>query len=234
MDFDLKKLTDWCRRASGDRAKRNRETQIADGTADIVLGNDGGISIASVTVDGTPASSSDYTLSGNVITFNTVPTEAANVVIVYTVTRYTDAEVQQFLADAADAVGADIHMLWSINKISYKLTVDPTISPKVFTKDKSDLDPRVRELIVYKASVDMYGDKANQAADRAITVKDGDTMIDTNKTAGASEKALKRLTDRYTHALKTFRSEVFGGQAGEVYREQVITWGLNPLWGNRS
>jgi hypothetical protein len=31
-----------------------------------------------------------------------------------------------------------------------------------------------------------------------------------------------------------FRAESFKGQAGLVYREEVITWGNDPLWGNRA
>ena len=197
----------------------------------MVLGNDGGILVQSVTIDGTANNS--YRLSGNVLTFDTAPADASTIIITYSVTKYTDLEVQQFVADAADAVGADTHIMWTVNKSAYRLTVDPSVSPVAMTKDKTDLDQRIRELIVYKASVDLYGDKANTAADRAITVKDGDTTIDTSKTAGASEKALKRLQDRYTHALKVFRSESFKGQAGEVFQEVVRTWGNDPLWGNR-
>ena len=232
MDFDLKQLTDWARRASGDRARRVRETQVGTGSADIVLGNDGGIVVESVAVDSQAVASNGYQLSGNVITFGTAPPEASEIIIAYLVTKYTDAEIQQFIADAADAVGADTHVAWSINKVTCLLTVDPTLSPKAFTADHLGLDPRIRELIVYKVSVDMYADKANQAADRAITVKDGDTMIDTSKTSGASERALKRLQDRYGNALGVFRAESFKGQAGLVYREEVITWGNDPLWGN--
>jgi hypothetical protein len=79
LDFDLKQLTDWARRAFGDRARRVRETQVGTGSADIVLGNDGGAYINDGTVTGVLKDINDnVVLNGAAIAFTYIVASNGN------------------------------------------------------------------------------------------------------------------------------------------------------------
>ena len=62
--------------------------------------------------------------------------------------------------------------------------------------------------------MDIYAQKANEAADKAILVKDGDTTIDTSKTSASSERTLLRFQKRYDQQLRHLRSVLQQGVTG--------------------
>ena len=129
------------------------------------------------------------------------PDDSADVEVFYNLTRFTDAEIIEFLTDAAMAVGGDLGVQWDVQG-----SIIDSMPLKVCNADKVTLQTRVQTGIVYRAAVDIYGDKANQAADKAILVKDGDTTIDTSKTSTSSEKAMERIQARYNTHLRYLRS----------------------------
>ena len=107
MDYPLNKLLEWTRRASGDRARNVRDTFVTTGESAFVLTNDGGITLMSSTADGEAVDINTLTLDGNTVTFATAPADGSDLAIAYAVTKYTDAELLDFLADAAVALASD-------------------------------------------------------------------------------------------------------------------------------
>lgn len=208
MVFDLSKLVEWTRRACGDRPRRVRELIDGDGGAEYVLGNEGSVTLITITLDGNLLDlAADVSVDENILTFANAVDDTTSMVINYSLTRYPTSDVVQFLVDAALSVQADMSLGWAVSKTGRVTTTDAALC----TGDGTDILPIFQKLIVYRASLDMYGDKANQAADDAIMVKDGDTTIDTSKTSGSSESAMKRLQTRYEVALREARASRFRG-----------------------
>lgn len=209
MDFALSKLVDWARRSCGDRQQRVREAISATGDTALVLGNEGSISLVSVTVDGAAQNlQNDLSILDNVITFNTAPAVGSNIVVIYVLTVYSNSEISDFLADAALSVASDIHTPWTISRTSYKIL---GIENRLLNSTQTDLHFGVQRLLVYRSALDVSGDKANQAADSAILIKNADTTVDTSKTSLMSERAMERLQDRYDKALVQLQSDLFRG-----------------------
>lgn len=204
MTYDLTLLTDWIRRLGRDRIAAGRETFTSDGTGEVELTSTGSITLTQVTVDGDPVTlNTQVTLSNRVLTF-TDPQDApsgARIVVEYTNSGYTNGEVAEFAVDAARIVGSDLGIQWFVDVSGSQVTDIPdaivvTVGAHTF------LDATVEKLIALKAGLNMYTEKATRAADDAILVKDGDTLIDTSKAAAAGRNALERMTDEYATALK--------------------------------
>lgn len=211
MNYDLNKLLAWTRRAAGDRAQRTREQFTGDGLeVEYTLSNEGGITIASLTVEGVEQNlSTDYTMDGNVLAFKTAPADTDRIVVVYAYTRYTNAEVVEFLSDAALTVGGDVGIAWTISTNTPGKIIDVPDTLAAGT----DLDQGLKKLLVLAAADAVVSDKSNTAADEAIMVRDGSTTIDTSKASGASEKAIERIGERYKDALMEYRARKFRGVA---------------------
>lgn len=208
MDYPLNRLLEWTRRASGDRARKVRDTFVTTGESAFVLTNDGGITLMSSSADGEAVDINTLTLDGNTVTFATAPADGSDLAIAYAVTKYTDAELLDFLADAAVAVASDIHADWSVVRTSYKIM---NVVAPYFDLAINDLAFNAQACLVYKAAVDIFGDRTNQAAGKAILVKNGDTTVDTSKTAVSGEKAMVRLQKRYDDAVKQYKIDLFRG-----------------------
>lgn len=214
-DYDLSLQIGWSRRAGGDQFQNTSETIAADGTPRITLNADGAINITSVEVNFVVISPSDYTSEDNTITFtNNIPVEGDDVLVRYASARYTDAQTLDFLKDAARGVRADMKYHWQVNENTAIVS-----DPKYELHDPmTDLIyGEIEQLIIYRAAVCIYADKSNAAAEGAILIKNGDTTIETGKTAAATEKALTRLLGLYKDAVKKARSEGFMGNAQNMF-----------------
>lgn len=197
MDFDLAKLIPWTRNASGDRPRSVREDLVGTGGAALTLSNGGGITLDWVSVDGRRLDADAVTVEGNVLTFSSPPEPDSDVAVSYALTRYTDADLRTFLVDAALAVASDLPARLKVSRRSGHIEVPEAL----LDEEGVEPDAAIQTLIVYKASLDIVADKANQAADDAIMIRDGDTTIDTSKTSQNSEAAVRRLAARYSQAL---------------------------------
>jgi len=202
MSFDLTALIDRVRRASSDWPRFTTDMLVGTGDATLALNNAGGITLISVQVDGENVPLGSVSFSDNTLTFSDPPQDSANVVVNYSLTRFTDDQIKNFIADAAIAVGGDLGLQWTVDVDT--LVIDE-IPLKVCNEDQKTLQYRVQTAIVYRAAVDIVGDKVNQAADKAILVKDGDTTIDTSKMAHSGERAMGRVQARYDEHLKHLR-----------------------------
>lgn len=198
VDFDLSILIPWTRNACGDRPRATRESLVGTGEATLTLSNTGGITLGRVTVDGEEVEAGSVTVDGNVLTFAAPPDIDADVTVNYGLTRYTDADLRDFLSDAAATVAADLPATLAASRDTGRVEV-----PEQFLDAAgATLDVQIQKLLVYRAALDVFADKANQAADDAITIRDGDTTIDTSKSAQSSEAAMRRLTAKYDDALR--------------------------------
>jgi hypothetical protein len=196
-------LVDWARRSGGDRLRTEREALVADGTTRAALNDTGDIHIVGLTLDGL-VQPSGYTLDGNVITFGSAPVDGAELDVSYTVSRYSDLQVAEFLHDAARNVQSDLAVKWRVTADAIE-----DIADILFVDGVPDND--FERLIVCRAAVAMYEDKSNVAADDAIKIRDGDTQIDTSATSQSTNKALARLWEYYHDARESLRSRRFLG-----------------------
>jgi hypothetical protein len=195
----LATLVDWARRRGGDRLLRQRESLTTDGTAVLLLNNDGNIVIQSCKLGGLDQIiNSDFTIEANALTFDPVPAADVPAVIVYDNSKYTNNEIQSFVSDAAKDINA---------RLKLNLVVDPSgvavtdANAKFVTADNVMVDD-VENLIALKAGLLIREDITNNAASDAISIKDGDTSIDTSKTAAGNETRLKALRTEFTEAFR--------------------------------
>jgi len=213
VTFDLTSLVDWTRRSCGDRPVSVREQIVSDGTAVITLSNDGTITLAAVSIDGTIVDITTLVVSGSIVTFPNPLTAASVVTVTYTYTTYSDDDLQEFITDAANSVQGDLPANWEV--------ADNTITTQdvpLMNCEQSSLKMLVQRLLIAKAALNVSSDKADTAGDDAITVKDGDTTIDTSKTSAATMKSLQVKEDRYDKMLTDTRSRLFRGQAFDETR----------------
>jgi hypothetical protein len=208
MDYELSNLVDWTRRHSGDKFATGVEDTTSDGTTRVTIGNTGTILIDSVTV--AFATVDEYDVAGSVLTLTEAPNAGDNILVQYRVARYSDAEVLEFLLDAARGVAADMKFKWSVSTVNHRIT---DLREELFDPETGSAYFEIEQLLVYRAGALLYADKTNQAASDAILIQDDATKIDTSKAATAGEKALKRLFDLYKDAVLRARSEGFMGTA---------------------
>ena len=198
---------------------RTRDEITADGTSQVTLSNEGAISLISVAMDGVEMDLTDITVQDNVLNFPVPPDEGSDLIVQYAYTRYSSDQILQFLADAAITIQGDVNINWQIDRAGGRLTI---ADADLLTAPGTDLLAIFQKLLVYRASLDMVADKANQAADDAILIREGDTTMDTSKTAGSTENAVKRLQDRYQQALTEARKNRFRGQVMDHSQSNLI------------
>lgn len=196
--YALDQLTPWVRRLSGDRISRERESLIADGSDSLALGHDGAVTLTSLTVDDVPLLDG-YAVEGSVIIFDAPPADGSAVLAVYSASRYSDNDLLEFVIDGARMVISDLNIPLVIDTDELVDAANATISAV------GVLIPDVERLIAMRSAIQAYTDKANQAADDAIQIRDGDTSIYTSETSRSSEKALARLEKSYTDTMSHIR-----------------------------
>jgi hypothetical protein len=209
VELDLVSLVEWTRRQGGDRVQVFTEEIIADGSGTILLENDGDISLLSVTVDGQDVPLGDVAQEGNLLSLADPPQVDAVQRVRYQHTQYTEDEVVEFLADAAETVASDLHSQWQVDGPSVQ-DADGTI----FVSPHGIADATVKRLIVGRAAIAIRRDKANTAADETIVVRDGSTAINTSQAALATERLLRRMTEEYERTLKRALASRFRGRGG--------------------
>jgi hypothetical protein len=214
MEYELNELIGWARRSGGDRLTRQRDSLTTDGTADLVLSNDGYIVVNVVKLAGEDLTTADYTLDGNVITFDPVPPDQTSVIVGYQNATYSDTEVLGFLLDAARDVKADLSLKAQIAPSGYRV-IDP--DAKLITAP-NEMNQDVERLIAMRAGINIRTDVANGAGGDAIMIKDGDTTIDTAATAKANESVLKRMNAEYDEKVrKALANRLTGTASTDVY-----------------
>lgn len=208
--YALTQLLPWVRRAGSDRLVRFRDVLTTDGSDTVLLQNDGNVIITSITLGGTLLTPSQYTQDVNVITFNSTPPTQTSVVAVYQRSNYTDVDTLAFIVDGVKNVISDVGLhFWQFDES------DPTnpqvafpaapifvpsssgLSVGVLPYEKDWMDEQIERLVAIKSSILVRRDLNNQNADAAIMIKDGDTTIDTSRTAGATYRVIVDMETEY-------------------------------------
>lgn len=210
-ELQFSTLIAWARRAAGDMATNQNQVITSDGTAIVRIKATGSITITKVMVGVVILASSEYSADANVLVLTTLPARGTKVTIFFRQSRYADADVINFLIDAARGLAGSLKYGWVVDESAASVMDGPGLTQ--LHNENGDIRPEIEELIVLRAALTLFADKANQAADNAIKIKDGDTSIDTAATAGASEKALVRLGKQYKDAITKILVESFVGSA---------------------
>jgi hypothetical protein len=214
-ELDLTTLTDWTRRAGGDTVQQTNQTVNSDGSGVVRLKASGSIDVTDVMVGVVTLAAGDYVANGNVIVLNSPPARGVKVTVFYSTSRYSDDQVINFLTDAARGLAGTLKYRWTVD-LDLNTVTDAAADKPQLGDELGVVRPEIEELIVLRAGLGVFADKANSAAGNAIKIKDGDTMIDTATTAGASEKAIARLAGQYKDALKKVLVEGFVGSAFDL------------------
>ena len=207
--YDLATLVSRVRRYGGDRVHTAREAFIMDTTSTVTLSNEGSLTITSVTADGVVVDTANYSMVDNVMVFSPAQDESTNIVVIYTYSRYTDDESQEFLDDAAEEVQSDLGKEWTVDSVTHLITDDASELFRLSSGTRADTG--IIKLIVLKAALLLREDLANTAADDAILIKDGETTIDTSKGAGGQSRILALRQDQYTAALREVQMRIYTG-----------------------
>jgi hypothetical protein len=211
MEYPLVGLIDWTRRQGGDMPTVQTSTGASDGTPRYTINDEGTITITKVEVAYTilPTNQWVFDSDTNILTFTVTPDEGDEIVVPYSVTRYSDTDILAFLINATYGVGGDLNFDWDVD------LTNPA-APQVIDNQNVLVGrtlQRFKQLIVYRAGADLNAAKANEAADDAIKIRDDDTSIDTSVTAAANQRAIARLADLYARTVIIARSEGFIGTA---------------------
>lgn len=202
MNYSLAGLIDWARREGGDRIVRTTDNLTSDGTSVMTLNNTGAITVFSVRAAGILVDSDDYTVEENLIVFDTALPDGTSVTVVYGQSVYTNIEILEFVVDAAKTVKSELVLGYDVIHVLDSLDADVSdLTGIVYATDK--MDQTIEKLIALKAGIKIRTDLANTAAGDAIMVRDGDTTIDTAKTAQGNETVLKRMIEGYAAHLRT-------------------------------
>jgi hypothetical protein len=207
--YDLRQLTSWVRRAGGDIVQTAREQLIADGSRRIALSNEGAIALTTLEIDNVEATTG-FSVDGNFLTFdvNAIPATGTEIYVVYTVSRFSDAEILQFQEDSARAVGSDLAIPW-VTASGQIVNADAIIYDAVTHNPDEDLE----KLFVYRTAMAIAQAKAQMAADDSVKIKDADTSIDTAVTGSSANKLFLQMSELYESNLKAIRSRRFSGIA---------------------
>lgn len=206
--YDLTTLTEVVRRLGNDMVKTYREPSVSDGSGSLTLNNDGDITLTSVTVDGDVQDSGDYSLSSNVVVFDFAPTANAAIVVLYTRSQYTDTEIENFVLDAARMVQGDLDTTWLLDRDAKTIN---DVNSEFYVTARSDWRAEIEQLLYMRSAMVVRESLTQQAADDAILIRDGDTIIDTSKAAAAQAKQATGMLSRYDAILRDVQQSRFTG-----------------------
>lgn len=205
MTYDLANLVDWARRTGSDTLVRTRDTLITDGTTDVAMSSTGNIEIASVKVGGVLQDPTLYNVEVSTIVFAVAPAIGMNVIALYDTSTYTDAQILHYVIDSTSYVISKLALWgWQFNTID---PLHPLINDPYGREGCGDIPETnvmqhaLEALIALGAGIQIRKDMAGTAGRDAILIKDGDTTIDTSKTANASEKVLMRMQKEYDNLM---------------------------------
>lgn len=198
--FDYTTLINQVRRLLGDNKQFTYEESTMQNTSYyITLANEGNIEIedGAIIIDDEQVPSDSYTLNGNIIKFNE-PIEAGAIIsIEYIYSTYSDDSISNFIGDTIE------------NYISGLTNTDYGFNGLTVT-DK-DITLNEKSLFVHGTVLSMVGVNLLQVAGDAIYIKDGDTTIRTDVSAGQANDSYNKVLSRFLYLLKTIRTNTFQG-----------------------
>lgn len=198
--FDYTTLINQVRRLLGDNKQFTYEESTMQNTSYyITLANEGNIEIedGAIIIDDEQVSSDNYTLNGNIIKFNE-PIEAGAIIsIEYIYSAYSDDSISNFIGDTIE------------NYISGLTNTDYGFNGLTVT-DK-DITFNEKSLFVHGTVLNIVGVNLLQVAGDAIYIKDGDTTIRTDVSAGQANDSYNKVLSRFLYLLKTIRTNTFQG-----------------------
>lgn len=199
--FDYTTLIDQVRRMLGDNKTFTYEESTMQNTSYyIVLENEGSITIEDdgVIIDEETISPDDYTINGNILKFNEPIEVGSSVSIEYTYCSYSDDDISKFIGDTIE------------NYISGLTNTDYGFNGTTTTNEKITFNER--SLFVHGTVLNMVGVNLLQVAGDAIYIKDGDTTIRTDVSAGQAGDSYNKILSRFLYLLKTIRINTFQGE----------------------
>ena len=198
--FDYTSLVDQVRRLLGDDIKFTYEESTMQNTSYYIsLSNEGNILIedGSIVINDEQISSSDYTINGNIIKFNEPIEVGSTISIEYTYSTYSDDDISKFIGDTIE------------NYISGLTNTDYGFDGT--TKTDKNITFNEKSLFVHGTVLNMVGVNLLQVAGDAIFIKDGDTTIRTDVSAGQAGDSYNKILSRFLYLLKTIRTNTFQG-----------------------
>ena len=195
--LDLSTLVEWARRSGGDALALGSDSFTGDGTTNsFTLSVITNVTVTSVTVDGVPASP---TVANGTVTFASAPVDGAEIVVAYTHSAHTDAEMLDWLDDAARSVAGDLNADW-------------TLAAHVLSSAADTFTFELQSLIVLRSSVTMAQHRAAATAGAGVMIQDGDTKLDLSRTADQLSKRIAALYAQYKDALDRALGRRMAGQ----------------------
>ena len=198
--FDYTSLVDQVRRLLGDNLQFTYEESTMQNTSYYIsLSNEGNIVIddGGIIIDDEQISQDDYSINGNIIKFNE-PIEAGTVIsIEYTYSTYSDDDILKFIGDTIE------NYISGLTNTDYGFNGTTTTTNNITFNEKS--------LFVHGTVLNMVGVNLLQVAGDAIFIKDGDTTIRTDVSAGQAGDSYNKILSRFLYLLKTIRTNTFQG-----------------------
>lgn len=198
--FDYTTLINQVRRLLGDNKQFTYEESTMQNTSYyITLANEGNIEIedGAIIIDDEQVSSDSYTLNGNIIKFNE-PIEAGAIIsIEYVYSAYSDDSISNFIGDTIE------NYISGLTNTDYGFN-GLTVTDKGITFNE-------KSLFVHGTVLNMVGVNLLQVAGDAIYIKDGDTTIRTDVSAGQANDSYNKVLSRFLYLLKTIRTNTFQG-----------------------
>ena len=198
--FDYTSLIEQVRRLLGDNKQFTYEESMMQNTSYyITLANEGDIQIedGAVIIDDEQISSDNYSLNGNIINFNEPIEAGSSVSIEYTYSTYSDETILKYIGDTIE------------NYISGLTNTDYGFNGT--TKTNNNITFNEKSLFVHGTVLNIVGINLLQVAGDAIVIKDGDTTIRTDVSAGQANDLYNKVLSRFLYLLKTIRTNTFQG-----------------------
>lgn len=199
--FDYTTLVDQVRRMLGDNKTFTYEESTMQNTSYyIVLENEGSISIEDdgVVINEETISPDDYTVNGNILKFNELIEVGSSISIEYTHCTHSDDDISKFIGDTIE------NYISGLTNTDYGFNGTTTTDEKITFNEKS--------LFVHGTVLNMVGVNLLQVAGDAIYIKDGDTTIRTDVSAGQAGDSYNKILSRFLYLLKTIRINTFQGE----------------------
>lgn len=199
----------------GDVVALETEVIESEGDSIITLSAEGFVRVRSISVDGDLLQDGiDYTSEGSIVTFlpasgrNDPTVDGSRIIAIYNNAVYSDNDIVAFLEDAASDVAGDLTFYWEIGNGEIN-----DVCNVLFPYNDNRIDHQVLRLLALKVGLNIRNDINNNAADDAISVRDGETSIDLSKSAQSGERVLSRSQRDYLSAMHRTATNRFRGLA---------------------
>lgn len=205
MSFDYSTLVSQVRRLTNDLATSH--TDIKESTDKdsyyVVLTEEGQATPypSGVVINGIPLADSGYTVTDNVMKFNTLITAGSEVFVHYTSVDRSDSLIIEYIGDTIHNVVEPIF------NTDFNFGVDT--ATETITND--DVDNDLRALFVHGTALQLLGVNLIEAGEDAIYIKDGDTVINTAASAQEKSRGFAPIYRRWLDLLQTVKTNRFSG-----------------------